>query len=381
VRLNTEKPLLKGTLALSPLDLRPYMAAWSEQNPEGEILPWSKDQIILTSLNSMDAEVEISTPAILMDRLKLGPSESAVTLKNGTLTADLKKTELYGGDASGTFSIQSDNGTPALSMDARIKSVAAQDFFMASAGFEKVTGTSDVVLSFSGRGQSQDQIMKSLSGNGIFKVLNGQLMGLDAGALLSGVDTALTQRQLPEGLGLGKTTDFKDIDGKFSLNNGRATLTGFQLQSGSFFIDATGAVDIGEQTLDIGLHPKLTGGSDLAQFGIPLRFTGGFGSAKAGLDTSFLGDIAKAKARQKAGGAVRDNLGGTLGNILGGVIGGETPQTDASEDNDTATETGENVSPDTDSETKPNESETPEDQIESALKDLFGRKKKKPKDE
>ena len=387
LEMKEPKPFLSGTLALSPLDLRPYIAAWSAQNPTGAIQPWSTDPITLSGLESIDATIDITTPSIVMDRLELGVTEGIVNLKNGTLSADLEKTKLYGGDATGKFSIQSTNGVPSVSVDATIKSVAAQKFFMASAGFEKVTGTSDVTISFNGQGQSQAEIMKSLSGDGIFKVLKGQLMGLDVGTLLSGVDQALATRQIPNGLGLGKTTDFNDIDGKFSLRNGRASLSGFQLKSGALLMDAEGAIDIGQQTIDIGIRPKLSDGSDLAEFGIPLRFTGGFGQTSPKLDTDLLGDIATAKARKAAGDKIKDRLGGPLGGILGGVISGETPSS--------STPTPETETPQTDPPTEDSAEETdvetaepdatqvdsPEEQIENALKDLFGRKKKKEKAE
>lgn len=388
MEMKEPKPELTGTLSLSPLDLRPYMAAWSAQNPTGAILPWSTDQITLSGLESLDAGVDITTPSIVMDRLELGATEGMVNLQNGTLTADLQKTQLYGGDAAGQFSIKSTNGIPFVKIDATIQSVAAQKFFMASAGFEKVTGTSDFSMFFTGQGQSQAEIMKSLSGDGVFKVIKGQLLGLDAGTLLAGVDQAITTRQLPQGIGLGKTTDFNDINSKFSLQNGRATISGFQLQSGDLLMDADGAIDIGQQTIDIGIRPKLTSGSDLAGFGIPLRFTGGFGQAKAKLDTDLLGDIATARARKAAGDKVKDRLGGPLGNIFGGLIGGDTPVNEpttdpapqegnvpiksSEEDIGTNNEAVDPESPET---------ETPEEQIGNALKDLFGSKKKKEKTE
>ena len=386
MEMKDPKPLLTGTLALSPLDLRPYMAAWSAQNPTGAIQPWSEDKITLSGLESIDAKIDISTPSILMDRLELGTTEGVVNLNTGILTADLEKTKLYGGDAAGKFSIQSKNGIPSVVIDATIKSVAAQKFFMASGGFEKVTGTSDFSMSFNGQGQSQAEIMKSLSGDGIFKVIKGQLLGLDAGTLLSGVDQALTTRQIPNGLGLGKTTDFNDIDGRFSLVNGRASLSGFQLQSGSLLMDAEGAIDIGQQTIDIGIRPKLTEGSDLAEFGVPLRFTGGFGQTKAKLDTGLLGDIVAARARKAAGDKVKDRIGGSLGGILGGVIGGETPSAPRTQETETpqtappAEGTSEEAEKDSPAPVKA-EPDTPEEQIESVLKDIFGRKKKKEKAE
>lgn len=377
--LTSAKPVLTGNLSINPMDLRPYMAAWSEQNPEGKILPWSEEQIILSGLNAMDAKVGIDTPSITLDRLALGVTTGAINLKNGVLSADLEKTKLYGGDASGSFSIASTNGLPTISVDATVKSVAAQNFFLAMGGFEKITGTSDLNLSFNGQGQTQADIMKSLTGDGVFNVVKGQLLGLDAGALLSGVDTALTQRQLPDGLDIGKTTDFNDINGTFSLINGRASLNGFQLQSGAFYMDADGAIDIGEQSIDVGLRPKLTTGSDLAQFGIPLRFTGGFGAAKPSLDTNLLGEIAKAKARQKAGNTIRDNLSGPLGGILGGVISGQDPETGSPAETEPVEEAppAETNTPEADAaESESEDVETPEEQIGNALKDLFGRKKK-----
>ena len=385
--LAAPKPLLTGSLSLNALDLRPYMAAWSDQNPEGEIRPWSAETIKLNGLEALEAKIDIITPSVIMDRLELGATTGSATLKSGIMSADLKKTQLYDGDASGRFVISAINGVPTLSVDAVINSVAAQSFFMSMGGFEKITGTSDLILSFKGQGQSQADIMKSLTGSGNYRILQGQLLGLDASALLSGVDTALSERRLPDGLGLGRTTDFNDLNGEFSLNNGRASLSGFRLSSGTFYVEADGFIDIGQQTIDIGLRPKLTTGSDLAQFGIPLRFKGGFGAASPGLDTDFLGDISKAKARQKAGNVVRDNIGGTIGNILGGVISGEEPNSGSSQDTapnpeDSDTEpvtpaTG-NTPPTSEADSQPTTAEpsTPEEQIGNALKDLFGRKNK-----
>ena len=380
VDLTASKPVLNGSLSLNALDLRPYMAAWSDQNPEGEIRPWSEETIRLDGLEALEAKIDINTPSIIMDRLDLGETTGVIILKNGTLSAELEKTRLYEGDASGRFVISAINDVPTLSVNAVINAVTAQSFFMSMGGFEKITGTSDLILSFEGRGQSQADIMKSLNGDGSFKVKRGQLLGLDTSALLSGVDTALTERRLPDGLGLGRTTDFNDLNGTFSLNNGRASVSGFQLKSGSFYVDADGFIDIGNQTIDIGLRPKLSVGSDLAQFGIPLRFKGGFGAANPGLDTEFLGDIAKAKARQKAGNLVRDNLSGPIGNIIGSVITGEDSNSGSSQETGPSPEETEpeKVSPEdtpaaTNAEPQP---ATPEEQIGNALKDLFGRKKK-----
>ena len=426
LHMTEAKPRLTGKLILNPLDLRPYMAAWSEQKPEGVILPWSTTPINLGGLEAVDAEIDLDVPSIVMDRLKLGETELRASVKNGMFSTNITKAELYDGLVDGSFSLTSANGVPKISIKADVNAVAAQTFLSASSGFDKVAGTANLSLSLEGQGVSQEAIMKSLTGSGNFKILDGQLLGIDASTLISGIDEAITSRQLPQGIGLGKVTKFNDLIGSFSITNGRANLGDFKLQSGDLYMDAQGLIDIGAQKIDFGIRPKLAAGSDLAQFGIPLKFSGGFGTAKAGLDTDMLAQIAAARARQSAGDLVKDQIGGTLGDILGGVIGGtpetSSTETEAPQPDDTPAKNptsritdavglpniaGDGTTPQTDeatleespssaTETKAEETippreakedaadqapegkaaDQPEELIENALKDLFGRKKK-----
>ena len=400
------KPRLTGELSLNPLDLRPYMAAWSEQKPEGGILPWSTAPINLQGLDAIGAEINITTPSVKMDRLSFGRMDGRATLENAILSTEVSKAELYDGLLDGAVAISNADGIPKISINADISSVAAQTFLSAASGFDKVDGLATLSLSLQGEGLTQDAIMKSLSGKGEFKILNGQLNGIDAGELMSGLDAAVSSRQIPQGLGLGKTTNFNDLIGNFSIKNGRAKIGNFKIKSGALFMDAEGIIDIGDQRLDFSLRPKLSEGSNLVQFGIPLKFSGGFGEAKAGLDTQMLSEIAKAKARETAGNVIRDQVSGPLGSILGGIVGGGTKETDTEVPPETpaviespapATETTEETSPtqgedaaisptvqDAPEDPTPVEMEEksekpeaePEELIENALKDLFGRKKK-----
>ena len=417
LNMTGEKPLLTGQLEMNVLDLRPYMAAWSEQKPEGVILPWSTTPIDLGGLEAADAEIDFTASEIIMDRLTLGETEGRVDLKNALLSTNLTKSRLYGGLVDGSLSINGASGVPKISIRADIDSVAAQSFLSAASGFDKVAGLANLSLALDGQGISQEAIMKSLNGSGSFKVLKGRLLGINAGELVSGIDQALTSRTVPQGLGLGKVTDFNDLIGSFSVTDGRVNLGNFKLQSGGFFMEAAGLVDIGDQRLDFGIRPKLSEGSDLAQFGIPIKFSGKFGEAKAGLDTEMLTEIAAAKARAKAGNLIKDNVGGALGNILGGVVGGNqnsnptdegTVETSGSTDEGDAADTAPTaptltdimklpdnplvespseaanettVAESSESETTADEAPKPEEQIENVLKDIFGRKKKKDEGE
>jgi len=392
---NQAKPNLTGNLALGPLDLRPYMAAWSDQNPTGQIMPWATTPIDLNALNSINSQIDLTTPSITMDRVQLGQTDTSVKIRNGTLTTNIRKAQIYNGRVDGTFAIGSSGGVPTLSMQTNVNSVDAMNFLMATSGFEKVSGIADLTMTINGAGRSQDAIMRSLNGSGNFTVKNGQMIGIDASNLLSGVDQAVVSRQLPLGAasGIGGSTDFNDLDGRFSVRQGVANVSAFQVQSRTLYMDAEGTIDLGNQNVDFSMRPKLSEGSDIAQFGIPLRFSGKFGQAKPGLDSRFLGQIIKAKAAKKASKLITDNVGGQLGGILGGVIGSgsNAPQTESA-----ATSSGSSplsglgniipglggqqqqpTAPNTEQATPPPPpAPKPEEQIEDALKSLFGKKKK-----
>jgi AsmA protein len=378
--LQSSRPTLTGDILFSDLDLQPYMAAWSAQKPQGQIIPWSTAPINVSGLKAMDANVTISAPSINMTRLALGQTRAVVTLKNGALESRITNADLYGGTATGVFSLNASDSGANIRLQTDIGDVKALDFMMAMGGFDKVTGTSDFNVEITGGGNSQAAIMKSLTGAGEFQAINGQLLGINAETLLTGIDGAITNRALPAGLGLGQTTDFRDVIGGFSISEGRVSLRTFQLQSGALFMEGAGEIDLGNQTLDVGIRPKLNSGSDVASFGVPLRFSGAFGQARPGLDTDMLGQIAQAKARKSAGDAVKDRVGGTLGSILGGVIGGQsdTPSSDTpniSETPETSeTETPESGATDAEDTASDVEDIKPEEEVLKRLNGLFGSK-------
>ncbi len=324
VDLTQTKPSINGELNLAGLDLRPYMESYSSQAPTGGIQPWNEQPLNLEPLKTIDANFTINTPDVQTGRINLGQTTMRTTLRNGLLQVDVPNVNLYGG--SGTFKtvLNSNVAVPQVEMDFNLKRLASNGFLSAVAGFTQTTGQADTTISFKGQGRSQSEIIKSLSGNGGFNMVNGSLQGIDTTEFLSGLDSALTSRSLPSGIGAGKITKFNDLIAGFSMENGVAKIQKFTINGPQFTVEGQGQVDIGNQLIDFRFLPKPTGSraTGLAQYGIPLRFSGGFGSAKAGLDTDFLGRIVAAQAQQRAADLVKDQVGGNLGGVLGGVLGG-----------------------------------------------------------
>lgn len=334
--LQRERPALSGTLSTGTLDLRPYMDAYSAQNPTGEIQPWSEEPLPVDGLRAVDAVLDLRADAVKLSRLSLGPTRMDVRLDNGRLTGDLPSLALYGGKGRASFALDASQAVPTVALTAALDTLDNEGFLSALAGFAKASGTAGTTVDITGRGRSQAEIMRSLSGGGDYKVVGGTLSGIDAGEFLTGLETALRSRALPGGIGAGKATQFRDLLGAFTLENGVATVERFSLDAAGVSAEGSGRLDLGNQTLDFRFRPKATGDSarGLAAFGVPLRFAGGFGTAKPSLDTEFLGRIAAERARAEAGRVVGDRVGGPVGDILGGVLGGTAP---AQEEADGAT--------------------------------------------
>ena len=340
VDLAGAKPRLTGTLDVGVLDLRPYMSAYSAQNPTGEIQPWSRDPLPVEGLRNVDADLSLKTDGVKMTRLSTGPSTMTVSVRDGRLSADVPNLSLYGGAGRGTFVLDAAPAVPKVEITAALDQLDSKGFLGALAGFAKTTGTAGTSVSLTGSGRSQAEIMQSLTGAGDFKVVDGSLQGIDAAEFLTGLDAAFSQRRLPGGIGASKVTQFKDLLGKFSMEGGVAKVDRFALSAIGVQAEGEGQLDLGNQTLDFRFRPRATGDTakGLAAFGVPIRFSGSFGEAKAGLDTDFLGEVIEAKARAEAAKAVQDRIGGPVGGVLGGVLGGGS-QTTSAEETATAPET------------------------------------------
>ncbi len=388
IDLAKSKPFVTGVLNMQGLDLRPYMAAMSAQNPTGEIQPWSTEPINADALNTLNGDFRFNTPNIITDRLSLDQSTISAKLNEGVLIADMPDLILYGGKGRLDATFDASAAVPSFTVDMNLDTLNTNKFLSAVAGFTKASGESGTQFSLSGRGNSQAAIMKSLSGNGDFKLIDGELSGVDLSELLTGLDQAFTSRSLPGGIGESYVTKFQDIIGQVKIENGVASIDQFALNGFGVLAEGAGQIDLGNQSVDFSLRPRLTGesASNLAAFGIPIQVKGNFGEASVGLDTDLLGKIVADRAKAKAADALKDRVGGPLGGVLGGVLGGETTSEGSTED--TAKTILGGLLGSQKKEAEPTESEPSETQpegvekkeepkLEDAILDLFGKKKKK----
>jgi AsmA protein len=317
----TAKPNITGDMTLQGLDLRPYQAAMYAQNTTGKIQPWSEEPLNLSFLNLFDGRFVLTTPNILMSSLSLGESELTSVISNGVLTTKIPKVSLYGGQGKLDMTLDARNPVTKVALDFTLEDMDGKGFLAAAAGFTKLTGRTGTAMKIRGQGRSQAEIMRSLNGNGNFELAEGVVSGIDLEQFVTGLDSAFTQRALPAGIGSNFVTPYERLNGLFSIDNGVVTIGKFALNANTARAEGGGKLDIGNQSVDFSLRPRLVNGKGLAGFGIPIRLSGKFGSISAGLDTNLLGDIVAARAKAELQNQLTDKVGGDLGGVLGSILG------------------------------------------------------------
>ncbi|MCG8442600.1 MAG: SIMPL domain-containing protein, partial [Caulobacterales bacterium] len=335
--LSGAKPVVSGTLDVGALDVTPYMPVPADTGggssgsggapsggeagdaPEG-VPPWSDDPIDVTALTMVDAAFDLSVASIRVDTIDIGQSRVKVELRDGRLQADLTELAAYDGAGTASVTVNARGATPAFALSADLQGFQAQPFLAAVAGFDRVTGGARAQLSLSGSGASTAALMSDLDGTGSFAFEDGALRGVNLGAIARGLQAALAGDLSLDAFASNATTDFSELGASFILTDGVARSDDFELLSPLVRVGGDGALDIGGQSVDFTLRPRLVasaegqgGTGDEAGLGVPVSISGGWSDVKLGVDRDALQAAIAAEARDEA----RDEISKAIDRNLG----------------------------------------------------------------
>ncbi|RYG27771.1 MAG: AsmA family protein, partial [Burkholderiales bacterium] len=286
------KPRLTGTLSTGDIDITPYASASGAPTdaPATTTKGWGATPIDLQPLRLVDAALSLKAAGIKFDKFDFGPSNIAIALANGKLTADLKQTSLFGGAGGASFTADGSGSVPAIALKAKLDGLALKPFLVAAAGFDMVEGKGDVEIDIAGSGANVQALMSSLAGKGDFLFDNGVLKGVNLQELGKAAQTALTNKSISLGaFSANSQTSFNALNAGFAMKDGVALLTGLKLDADSFNVSGGGALDIGKQQIVLSLFPEFKDKkAGLNGFGLPIKLEGGWGGVGLSLDWDFL---------------------------------------------------------------------------------------------
>jgi AsmA protein len=331
------KPLVKADIdvqrldvALSPPASNGAVAPVSDATRASE--PWSDQDFHLAGLNYLDADIKFSATELNVGAIRVAPVALRVTIADGILNA-ATRTGLYGGQLKAATTIDASSDNPHHVVRIEVTGVQALPLLSDAGGFGSLDGKLQAKIDIRAVGASDRAVMSSLSGSADLRIQDGQILGMNVPKMIrtwtSGVLTDGQESRT-------ESTDLSDFSAAFRIEGGRATTSNLRLVGPLVRVSGSGTIDLGAQTLQLKLDPKLVaslqgqgGAADPPGFGVPVNVEGSWSDPRIYADTASLqsdpdGAYSKLKAvwqdlfgKAQGDGGALDTIMQGLGTIFG----------------------------------------------------------------
>jgi AsmA protein len=262
---------------------------------------WSDEPLRLDALVQLDAELRLSADRVLLNQVKLGPTEAGIALKGGVLQAKFDNVRLYDGRARANITLDATGRVPVIAFDLTADGVSMQPFLRDVADNERVSGRGRLALSVKAVGATERRLMQSLDGKGELAIVDGAVAGFDAArqllSILQGKNSGASGR-----------TEFSELSGSVVIAAGVARNSDLKLASTAVRISGAGEIDIGQRRVDYLFRPR----PEAVAVEVPIRAKGPWDdvrynpemNAEKAMDA--IKDLGRQFKGQNLGDAIRD---------------------------------------------------------------------------
>ncbi|MBT5570958.1 MAG: AsmA family protein [Alphaproteobacteria bacterium] len=245
---------------------------------------WSRERLDLSALQTANADIELSAPAITYTDIRVDQPQLAVTVRNGVLDLKQLSGKAFGGGFSMTGQV-ADRDVPTMRYALDVQGADAAKFLGgASKSGDKgvmsalellfpvsnvklVSGTLGADLNVASRGRSEFEMISNLGGDGAMQFTNAVVDGIDVCRISNQLDNL---NGLEGFLGLatsaqGGQTKIESFNGRFDIANGVATLPQQQLNAECAAVAFSGTTNLPKWLVDIRAkagfpaHPEFPG--------------------------------------------------------------------------------------------------------------------------
>ena len=274
IRVGGKKPLVQATLALTTLDLNPYLgvapapdadaaqtgtAAGTAAAPAPGGTPaadgqWSTDPLNLSGLHAIDADLRLSAGRIVARDYPLGAGALTIALQDGRVTAQIAELEGYGGKINTVLVVNATQKTPSYSLDLAARNVALEPFLKDWANFKRVAATGSVDAKLQSVGAHQQAIISNLAGTVQVQAVQGRIIGVD----LAGLAGILQTQKLTGWNSTGEQqTPFDLLQASYVISQGIAQNNDLIMQGPAVQLEGAGTVDLPQRMLDYRVNTAL----------------------------------------------------------------------------------------------------------------------------
>ena len=291
VDVSGAKPMIVASLAVDHINLNPYMGEGTAEGAEGGETTggsddgssssgqegWSDEPIDFSGLDLVNADLSLTTQAITVQKVQIGPSSVDVDVTDGSLAVNLKDMQLYDGQGSATVNLDRSGQTPQLTKSVNIQGIQAEPLLTDAADFENLSGTGAIQVDVTASGNSQKQMVETLNGDGSILFQDGAFSGINLASMIRNFSLEALQGAISS----EQKTDFAELSGTFTVVNGVVQNNDLLMVAPLMRVTGEGTIPMPPRTLDYLLVAKAVaslegqgGESDADGVPIPLQITG-----------------------------------------------------------------------------------------------------------
>ncbi|WP_171176062.1 AsmA family protein [Ruegeria sp. HKCCA4633] len=272
----------------------------TSKSSEPPVDGWSKEPIDASVLALANGKIRLTANSIAVPGMTFGKSDLTLSLDRSRAVLEMHPATLFAGQLNGQMVANNRNG---LSVGGNITAsgIDLKQALATLVGVERLSGSAAGSLEFLGVGQSEDQIMRSLSGKGNLDVGSGVISGFDLDRLMG------------RGTGSGGTTVFNSLTGSFTMDQGVLANKDLLMSLKNYRADGAGQVGLGARDIDYLFTPVALRANSGQGISVPVRIVGPWSNpsikpdltkvieAAADVKVKELEDDAKQKVFEKVG--------------------------------------------------------------------------------
>jgi AsmA-like protein len=256
VNFAPSRPAVDGTLGLKTLDLSKYLSSRSaaEQGSDRNLLTLVSGAkgLEFPLIESVDADLRISSDSVVVPGLTIGHSAATISLKGGKMLADVAELEIDDGTrGGGQLRIDTNGSHPNYDVHVKLESIDLGQAAKAVFGHPTIQGRGDVIVDLTADGDSGDAVLRSLDGKLCVTLDEGGQLGVDVNQLVSGAGSP--QQATLWRAAASTAIPIDSLDARFAVVNGVIRTETAQAMAGARAMKADGAIDLSAHSLDLEL--------------------------------------------------------------------------------------------------------------------------------
>lgn len=251
---DTGRTRIQGTLDAGRINASGYLAdlpLFGASLPgTGNAPAWSQAPLNLAAITAADLDLRLSARELVLAHVTLGRTGAAVSTRANRVAMTIGESLAFGGTLRGSLSIaQPPEGPMDVRLSGSLQRAQLTQGFGDLLGLRRLEGTGNAQLMLEARGNSIDQIVRTMTGEATLTAIEGAVVGVNAEAMLR----RLERRPLAAAGADARAgrTPFERLLVSVRLQNGVATAEDAVMDGPVVHVALTGSAQIPGRELDL----------------------------------------------------------------------------------------------------------------------------------